>query len=116
MKPLGGVAASPTRADANRATPENRGTSPLADLVAAARVLHLKGWPEPAAVAALETFRAQGVTSLHRRVSRMNPRQAQEFRAHFAREARAHSPSRRGDIIRLRSAARWPWRTNTGQP
>lgn len=113
MSPPGGMPAT-TSAPTPTVPPGESGT-PLADFVAAARTLHTRGWAEGAAIAALETFRAQGVAGLSRRVARMNAKQDRTFREHFAREARSHRPNRRGDIITIRSAPHWPWRTSTAQ-
>lgn len=112
MSPPGGAPA-PSSAPTQTVPPKELGT-PLADYVAAARVLAERGWPELATVAALDTFRGQGVNGLRRRVTRLNTTQDRTMRTHFAREARQHHPGRRGDIITLRTAPAWPWRVSTG--
>lgn len=103
---------APSAPTLNTVPPGESGTC-LAELVCAARVLAERGWSEAAATAALETFHAQGVRGLRRRVERMSPAQDRRFREHFRREARNHRPGRRGDIISLRTDPRWPWRVST---
>ena len=102
------------KAPTSQTVPLGESSTPHPDLLAAARVLHDRGWSEAAAECALDTFRAQGVVGLRRRVSRMSPAQDRKFREQFAREAKAHKKNRRGDLIRLRSAPHWPWRISTG--
>jgi len=114
MSPPGGMTAT-MQAPTYQTVPPGESGTPLADFVAAAQVLCTRGWSEKAAIAALETYRAQGVAGLRRRVSRMSPEQDRLHREHFTREARQHRRNRRGDLIIFRSAPRWPWRTNSSQ-
>lgn len=114
MSPPGGSTATAQAPTCQTVPPGESGT-PLADFVSAAQVLFTRGWPEKAAIAALETYRAQGVSGLRRRVSRMTTEQDRTFRQHFTREASQHRRNRRGDLITLRSAPRWPWRTDSSQ-
>lgn len=112
MSPPGGSTA--TSSAPTQTVPPGESGTPLADYIAAARVLALRGWSESVTVTALDTFRGQGVSGLRRRVSRLSMTQDRTMRTHFAREARQHRPGRRGDIISLRTSPAWPWRVSTG--
>ena len=111
MRPPGGTTPAPSAPTPT--VPPGESGLPLADYLAAARILASRGWPEAVATAALETYHAQGVVGLRRRVERMSAKADATYRGYFTREARAHRPNRRGDIISLRTDPRWPWRVTT---
>lgn len=88
---------------------------PDEEVSAAAYRLHLYKFTEAQTVYVLERLAAEGVRSVRRVVEAMSPDRLEGLRADYARRTVDPAPARRGDLVRVRTLRRWPWRTSTSQ-
>lgn len=85
------------------------------DIAALAYRCHAAGVTEAGALALMHALLAQGVRN-PRRFTEAWTYADLEQKAALAEVVAGQVSSRRGDLIFVRSARRWPWRTSTSQP
>lgn len=84
------------------------------DIAALAFRCHANGATERQTEALMRALDARRVRSLTRYTERWSDA---ELLGHIAAaESAVQMTGRRGDLIRVRGTARWPWRTSTSQP
>lgn len=85
------------------------------EVCAAAYRLHLYAFTEAQSAYVLERLAAEGVRSVRRVVESLSPERLEALREDYANRTPDPAPARRGDLVRVRTLRRWPWRTSTSQ-
>lgn len=112
------MAAGYRPANSRDAAPRNthRGPWPSADVAAFAFRCKALGGSEDATLHYLGVAEAHRVRSLARFTRNIPDADLVTFLRHAQQQVEVMPATKRGDLIRLRSVSRWPWRTSTSQP